>query len=90
MAKIALIVAADEPALFVSSIERAEQALEAIDVEDGVYTAAFGPGGEVYDIETDGASVRFRLWGSPRSTAEAEDVIPQIFQDSEKGGRGGR
>jgi hypothetical protein len=84
MAKIALIVAADEPALFVSSIEWAEQALEAIDVEDGVYTAAFGPGGEVYDIETEGTSVRFRLWGNPRATGEADMLLLSFFKTAKK------
>ena len=37
---IALIVKADEPALFFSSIRNAENYLEAIDVENKVYPAA--------------------------------------------------
>src|SRR5688500_2627001 len=47
-AEIRLIVAADEPALFFSSVKAAETYLEAIDVEDGVYGAAYGPNGEPY------------------------------------------
>ncbi len=55
--KIALIVAADEPALFFASIRDAEQYLEPIDVQDGVYTAAYGPNGEPHRISTDGLRV---------------------------------
>lgn len=40
--EVRLIVAADEPPLFFSSVDAAEQYLEAIDVEDGVYPAAYG------------------------------------------------
>lgn len=80
MAKIALIVAADEPALFFSSIERAERTLEAIDVEDGVYTAAFGPGGEVYEVETDGASVRIRLKGVPPQPETLRTLLLSFFE----------
>lgn len=47
---IALIVKADEPALFYRSVKDAEIDLEPYDVEAGIYTAAFGPLGEVYSI----------------------------------------
>jgi hypothetical protein len=47
---VRLIVAADEPAVFFSSIQSAESYLEAIDVNNGVYTAAYGPAGEPYRI----------------------------------------
>jgi hypothetical protein len=50
---IGLIVAADEPALFFSSPEVAEKYLEAVDVRSGVYTEAYGPKGEPYDIMAD-------------------------------------
>src|SRR5215208_1378838 len=49
-----LIVEADEPAIFYSSVSRAESDLEPIDVLNDVYTAAFGPRGEQYLITTDG------------------------------------
>ncbi len=48
--QISLIIAADEPALFFSSIDAAERYLEPIDVENGVYTAAYGPDGSAYRI----------------------------------------
>jgi hypothetical protein len=48
--QISLVIAADEPALFFSSIEAAEQYLEAVDVEAGVYTAAYGRDGSPYRL----------------------------------------
>lgn len=54
---VALIVAADEPAAFYKSVAAAEADLEAIDVEEGVYTAAFGPRGEPYHIRSQGDAV---------------------------------
>ena len=55
--RIVLIVAADEPALFFTSIEAAESYLEAIDVENGEYSAAYGPDGRPYQIGTSGNRV---------------------------------
>jgi len=57
MVEIALIVEADEPALFFSSVKGAEAYLEAIDVRDGVYRAAFGPDGQPFDIRATGERV---------------------------------
>jgi hypothetical protein len=54
---IKLIVAADEPALFYTSIEAAETDLEWIDVEDGVYPIAYDPDGNVYRLRTEGQRV---------------------------------
>jgi len=48
----ALFVAADEPLLVFPSVAVAERYLEAIDVENGVYPAAYGPNGEPYRIST--------------------------------------
>jgi hypothetical protein len=50
----ALFVAADEPLLVYPSVGAAERDLEAIDVENGVYTAAYGPNGEPYRIRNEG------------------------------------
>jgi hypothetical protein len=50
---ISLIIAADEPALFFSSLEVAQKYLEAVDVLSGVYSEAYGPKGEPYDITVD-------------------------------------
>jgi hypothetical protein len=48
--KIALVVAADEPALFFSSIRAAESYLEAVDVLDGVYPVAYSPTGDRFTL----------------------------------------
>lgn len=50
--RIKLIVAADEPALFFTSVDAAERYLEIIDVQDGIYTAAYGPEGQCYQLGT--------------------------------------
>jgi len=54
---IKLIVAADEPALFYSSIEAAQTNLEWIDVDDDVYPIAYDPDGNIYRLRTDGQRV---------------------------------
>ena len=56
-AAIALIVAADEPALFFSSVNAAERYLEWIDVKDGVYSIAYDPDGSIYRLRHDGNRV---------------------------------
>lgn len=56
-ATIKLIVAADEPALFYSSIESAERDLEWIDVKDGVYPVAYDPDGNLYRLRYEGQKV---------------------------------
>jgi hypothetical protein len=47
---VRFIVEADVPALLFSSQERAERYLEAVDIDGGVYPAAFDADGRVYDI----------------------------------------
>jgi hypothetical protein len=56
-AAIKLIVAADEPALFYSSVDAATTHLEWIDVEDGVYPIAYDPDGNIYRLRTEGQRV---------------------------------
>ena len=53
----AVFVEADEPLLVFASASDAQQYLEAVDVEDGVYPAAYGPGGEPYSIAANGGQV---------------------------------
>lgn len=76
MKPVALIVAADEPALFFSSIEAAERYLEAIDVRNGVYPAAYGPGGERFEVGTVGEEVKVR----PCSGAKAPEALAALLQ----------
>ncbi|WP_448503232.1 hypothetical protein, partial [Sphingomonas sp.] len=53
----ALFVAADEPLLVYPSPFAAQRHLEAIDVENGIYPAAYGPRGEHFTIRTEGSRV---------------------------------
>lgn len=70
MPQVKLIVAADEPAIFFASVQDAESWMEAIDVEDGVYSAAFGPNGETYTVSTDGTRVHIEeTGGAPQPEA---------------------
>jgi hypothetical protein len=50
MKDVRLIVPADEPALFFSSMQAAERYLEPVDVQNGIYPIAYGPAGEIYRI----------------------------------------
>ena len=75
---IALIIAADEPAVFYNNIESAELDLEAIDVERGVYTAAFGPRGEKYDIASTGG--RVRIARQPSMDESPEDLKKVLLE----------
>lgn len=66
--KIELVVAADEPALFYSSVQQAEMDLEAVDVRDGVFPIAYGPDGQIFKLEAIGDRVRI---------TQAERVAPK-------------
>ena len=52
-----LFIEADEPLLIFSSVEMAEQYLEANDVRDGVYKRAFGSAGEIFSVRAVGENV---------------------------------
>lgn len=60
-----LFIEGDEPLLVFSSVEMAEQQLEAIDIRNGVYTRAFGQTGELFSIEAEGESVVIRAIEQP-------------------------
>ena len=79
--KVGLVVAADEPALFFSSIEAAEAKLEAIDVEDGVYPVAYDPEGRPYILRSEGLG-RFsagRVCLEPQSTEPQPEALRQLL-----------
>jgi hypothetical protein len=67
---VQLVVAADEPALFFRSIESAASYLEAIDVANGVYRAAYGPSGECYLLEIVDGKVKIRRDNSQAAKPE--------------------
>ncbi|MBN8553354.1 MAG: hypothetical protein J0L52_10720 [Caulobacterales bacterium] len=54
MSSIALIVIADDGLAVFSSIGAAETYMEAVDVEDGVYSGAYDSDGRLYSIQYSG------------------------------------
>lgn len=72
---IALIIAADEPAIFYRSIKAAELDLEATDVENGVYRAAYGPNGELYDINSQSDTVLITRAEEPNRPLELRRIL---------------
>jgi len=81
--RIEIIVAADEPALFFSSVRSAEIALEWIDVRNGIYTAIFGRAGEVYEIGEDGGLVRIRLTRAEARPDELKALLLKFLDAAE-------
>lgn len=78
----ALFVAADEPLLVFPSIPAAEQYLEAIDVENGVYPAAYGPNGEPYGIDSKDSCVIIEPTGEPNRPAELSLLLSRYLEAS--------
>jgi hypothetical protein len=77
---VALIIAADEPAIFFSSVEVAEQYIEPIDVRNGIYTAVYGPAGEPYGIEADHTGVRItRILDAPNQPDQLKALLLNYF-----------
>ena len=77
---IGLILAADEPAIFYSSVETAEQWMEPIDVLNGTYKAAYGPAGEPYQIEADDKGVFLtRIADEPNRPDELKALLLRYF-----------
>jgi hypothetical protein len=75
-----LIVAADEPALFYPSRQAAELDLEVIDVENGVYPAAYGPAGEPYRVSVSGKNVIIEPLGGPNKPDELKALLLQYYE----------
>ena len=78
----ALFVAADEPLLVFPSVTAAEQHLEAIDVENGVYPAAYGPRGEPYSVETFEGQVVIQATDGPKRPDELKTLLLRYLQGS--------
>jgi hypothetical protein len=76
----ALFVAADEPLLIYPSVAEAECDLEAVDVEDGVYPAAFGPNGEPYRIGSEGGRVIIEPTGEPNKPDELRALLLRYLE----------
>lgn len=78
----ALFVAADEPLLVFPSAAAAEQYLEAIDVENGVYPAAYGPRGEPYSVRTRHDQVIIEPTGEPGRPDELRALLLRYLEGS--------
>ena len=78
-----LFVTADEPLLVFPSVAAAERYLEAIDVENGVYPAAYGPHGEPHRIGSDGSQVFIERIDGPDRPDELKALLLRCL-----GGRG--
>jgi len=76
----ALFVAADEPLLVYPSVAAAERDLEAIDVENGVYPAAYGPNGEPYRVTSEGNCVIVKATGEPSRPDELRLLLLRYLE----------
>ncbi len=79
----ALFVAADEPLLVFPSAAAAERYLEAIDVADGVYPAAYGPRGEPYRIGSTGSEVVIERTDEPARPDELKALLIRYLEEAE-------
>jgi len=75
-----LFVAADERLLIYPSVAAAERHLEAIDVEDHVYPAAYGPKGESFRIRTAGNRVVIEPTGEPNWPDELRRLLVRYLE----------
>jgi hypothetical protein len=71
----AVFVAADARLLVFPSVVAAERALEAIDVVEGVYPAAYGPNGELYRIGCEGNRVLIERTGGSNRPDELKALL---------------
>jgi hypothetical protein len=76
----ALFVAADEPLLVFPSATAAERWLEAIDVENGVYPAAYGPNGEPFSIDNERNRVVIEPTGEPNKPDELKALLLRYLE----------
>ena len=78
----ALFVAADEPLLVFPSVKAAERWIEPIDVENGVYPAAYGPRGEFYRIESVRKRVIIEPTGEPNRPEDLRVLLLRSLHSS--------
>jgi hypothetical protein len=76
----ALFVAADEPLLVFPSVRAAERWIEAIDVENGVYPAAYGPNGQSYRVGSAGKRVLIEPTGEPNRPEDLRVLLLRYLQ----------
>lgn len=81
----ALFVAADEPLLVFPSAAAAEQHLEAVDVEHGVYPAAYGPDGRPYRVTTRDRQVVIEATGEAERPDELRALLLRYLEGARRG-----
>ena len=79
----ALFVEADEILLIFPSLRDAEASLEAIDVEEGTYPAAYGPNGEPYEIRAEGPWVRINRGEGANRPDELKGLLCRYLEACE-------
>jgi len=73
-------VAADEPLLVYPSVAAAERHLEAEDVKNGAYPAAYGPNGEPYRVRSDGRYVVIEPTDEPDRPGELRPLLLRYLE----------
>ena len=76
----ALFVAADEPLLVFPSVRAAERFIEAVDVENGIYPAAYGPNGEPYRVGSARKRVIIEPTGEPNRPEDLRVLLLGYLQ----------
>jgi hypothetical protein len=79
----ALFIEGNEILLIFPSVADAEASLEAIDVEEGTYPAAYGPEGEPYDIRAEGPWVRITRGEGPNRPGELKGLLCSYLEGCE-------
>ena len=77
----AIFIVADEPLLVYQSVRDAKSHLEAIDVENGTYPAAYGKAGEPYHVGTDGGNVVITRIDGPSKPEELKPLLARYLAD---------
>jgi hypothetical protein len=78
----ALFVAADEPLLVFPSVRAAERYIEAVDVENGVYRAAYGRNGEPYRVGSARKGVIIEPTGEPSRPEDLRVLLLKYLQST--------
>ena len=78
----AIFVAADEPLLVYPSIAAAEAHLEAVDVRNGVYSAAYGLQGEPFSISADTGVVVIEPISKPPMPMQFKELLLRYLDET--------
>ena len=79
----ALFVEGDEILLIFPSVREAEASLEATEVEEGTYPAAYGPNGEPFTVRAEGPWVRIARGDGANRPDELKSLLCRYLEDCE-------